>query len=263
MHPLKSIFEETLKSIELVLESSAPHISFRETGKITAVSSEIAKAEGLSGVGFEELIHLPQNLFGFAFNIDENDLGIVLLGDGSHLQVGDEITRTGRVIDVPVGEGLIGRVVDPLGLPLDGKGPISYSSRFPIERPAPPIMDRAPVEVPLQTGIKVVDALVPIGRGQRELIIGDRKTGKTSLAIDTILNQRDQNVLCIYCAICQRGSSVAKTIHLLRERGAMDYTIVVVTDSNDPPGLNFIAPYVGNEYWRVFHGKGARRPDCV
>jgi F-type H+-transporting ATPase subunit alpha len=256
MNPLKSVFEDTLKSIGKARESSHPSIAPREIGTITAVAPEIVRAEGLLGIGFEELVQFPNGLLGFAFNVDEKDLGIVLLGDGSHLKVGDEIARTGRVMDIPVGTGLIGRVINPLGAPLDGKGLVAHEARLPIERPAPAIMERAPVEVPLQTGVKVVDALVPIGRGQRELILGDRKTGKTALAIDTIINQRHQNVICIYCAICQRASSVAKTIRLLQDSGAMDYTVVMATDGNDPPGLNYIAPYAATSIGEYFMEQG-------
>src|SRR5471030_915092 len=215
----------------------------REVGTITSVSIGVAKVSGLPGVGFDELVKFPGDLYGIAFNVDEDEIGVVLLGDFRHLQAGAEVERTGRVMDVPVGDGLIGRVIDPLGGPLDGKGPVAFSQRLPIERPAQPIMNRAPVTVPLQTGLIVIDALIPIGRGQRELILGDRQTGKSAIAIDTILNQRDQNVLCVYCAIGQRASAVAKVIATLREKGAMEYTVVVVTEGNDPSGLAYIAPY--------------------
>jgi F-type H+-transporting ATPase subunit alpha len=175
--------------------------------------------------------------------VDAHEVGVVLLGEYWHLHAGDEVRRTGRVMDVAVGDGLLGRVVDPLGRPLDGNGPVPATRRLPVERPAALIMDRAPVTVPLQTGLKVIDALIPVGRGQRELILGDRQTGKTAIAIDTILNQRDQGVLCVYCAIGQRASAVAKAVATLQEKGAMDYTVVVVTEGNDPPGLAYIAPY--------------------
>jgi F-type H+/Na+-transporting ATPase subunit alpha len=181
-------------------------------------------------------------VLGIAFNVDEDEIGVVLLGEYSHLHAGDEVERTGRVMDVAVGDGLLGRVIDPLGRPLDGKGPVA-SSRAAHRTPGRAIMDRAPVTVPLQTGLMVIDALIPVGRGQRELILGDRQTGKTAIAIDTILNQRGQNVLCVYCAIGQRASAVAKAVANLREKGAMDYTVVVVTEGNDPPGLAYIAPY--------------------
>jgi len=175
--------------------------------------------------------------------VDEDEVGVVLLGGYSHLHAGDEVERTGRVMDVAVGDGLLGRVIDPLGRPLDEGGPVATNERLPIERPAAAIMDRAPVTVPLQTGLTVIDALIPIGRGQRELILGDRQTGKTAIALDTILNQRGKDVVCIYCAIGQRASAVAKVVANLRDHDAMEYTVVVVTEGNDPPGLAYIAPY--------------------
>jgi F-type H+-transporting ATPase subunit alpha len=224
-------------------EAFAPQFMPREIGTITAVSTGIATVTGLSGVGFEELVRFPGDLYGIAFNVDEEEIGVVLLGDYAHLHTGDEVTRTGRVMDVAVGEALLGRVIDPLGRPLDGKGPIGNLPRLPIERDARAIMDRAAVSVPLQTGIKVIDALTPIGRGQRQLILGDRQTGKTAIAIDAILNQRGQNVVCIYNAIAQRASAVAKVIADLSSRGAMDYSLVVVSAGNDAPGLTYIAPY--------------------
>jgi F-type H+-transporting ATPase subunit alpha len=207
-------------------------------------------------VGFEEVLKFPGDLYGIAFNVDEDEIGVVLLGDYWRLHAGDEVERRGHVMDVPVGDQLIGRIVNPLGRPLDGMGPVVSGARLPIERTAPHIMDRAPVTVPLQTGIKVIDALIPIGRGQRELIVGDRQTGKTAIALDTILNQRDQNVLCVYCAIGQRASDVAKVVAALREKGAMDYTIVVVTEGNDPPGLAYIAPYAATSIAEHFVEQG-------
>ena len=225
-------------------------------GTITSIATGIAKVSGLPGVGFEEVLKFPGDVYGIAFNVDEDEIGVVLLGDYWQLHAGDEVERRGHVMDVPVGDGLIGRIINPLGRPLDGNGPVVSSARLPIERPAPHIMDRAPVTVPLQTGIKVIDALIPIGRGQRELILGDRQTGKTAIALDTILNQRDQNVLCVYCAIGQRASGVAKVIAALREKGAMDYTVVVVTEGNDPPGLAYIAPYAATSIAEHFMEQG-------
>src|SRR3984957_19006445 len=179
-------------------ESFVPSFSAHQTGTITTVSTGIATVTGLPGVGFEELIQFPGGLYGIAFNLDEKEIGVVLLGDYSQLQTGDEVERTGRVMDVGVGDELLGRVIDPLGRALDNKGSVGAHKRLPIEREAKAIMDRAPVTVPFQTGIKVIDALVPVGRGQRELILGDRQTGKTAIAIDSILNQRGQDVVCIY-----------------------------------------------------------------
>jgi len=190
------------------------------------------------------------------FNVDEDEIGVVLLGDYWDLHAGDEVTRTGRVMDVAVGDGLLGRVIDPLGRPLDGRGPVASDARLPIERAAPAIMDRAPVTVPLQTGLKVVDALIPIGRGQRELILGDRQTGKSAIAVDAILNQRGHNVLCVYCAIGQRASAVAKVVATLRETGALDYTVVVVTEGNDAPGLAYVAPYAATSIAEHFMEAG-------
>ncbi len=227
-----------------------------EVGVVRTVSTGVAKLSGLPGVGLDECVKFAGGLSGIAFNIDEDSIGVVLLGESSELEAGTEATRTGRVMDVPVGEGLLGRVVNPLGQPLDDAGPISDGRRLPIERPAPHIMDRAPVTVPLQTGVKVIDALVPIGRGQRELILGDRQTGKTGLAIDTIINQRGQDVLCVYCAIGQRASAVAKIVTALREHDALDYTAVVVTEGNDAPGLKYIAPYAATSIAEAFMEKG-------
>ena len=253
---LQRVFERTLAAISRVRGDFAPQLAPREVGAITNVSTGIATVSGLSGVGFEELVKFPGGVFGIAFNVDEDEIGVVLLGDYCHLHAGDEVERTGRVMDVAVGDGLLGRVIDPLGRPLDGNGPVVSIERLPIERPAAPIMERAPVIMPLQTGLKVVDALIPIGRGQRELILGDRQTGKTAIAIDTILNQRDRNVLCVYCAIGRRASAVAKAVAILREKDAMDYTVVVVTEGNDPPGLAYIAPYAATSIAEQFMEAG-------
>jgi len=253
---LRGIFDRAFTGMSQTRESFAPRLAPREIGTITTVSTGIAKVSGLPGVGFEELVVFPGGVSGIAFNVDEDEIGVVLLGEYSHLHAGDEVERAGRVMDVAVGDGLLGRVIDPLGRPLDGNGPAPSGERLPIERPAAPIMDRAPVTVPLQTGLKVIDALIPIGRGQRELILGDRQTGKTAIAVDAILNQRGQNVVCVYCAIGQRASAVAKTAAILREKGAMDYTVVVVTEGNDPPGLAYIAPYAATSIAEHFMEAG-------
>ena len=253
---LSKVFDRAFTTIRTTSASFTPRLATREVGTITTISTGIARVSGLPNVAFEELVAFPGDLFGIAFNVDDDDVGVVLLGDYWHLHVGDEVSRTGRVMDVAVGEGLLGRVIDPLGRPLDGKGAVASTGRLPIERPAPAIMDRAPVTVPLQTGLTVLDALIPIGRGQRELILGDRQTGKTAIAIDTILDQRGQNVLCVYCAIGQRASAVAKAVAVLTERGAMDYTVVVVTKGNDPPGLAYIAPYAATSIAEHFMEAG-------
>jgi F-type H+-transporting ATPase subunit alpha len=253
---LQNIFDRAFAEISHVRETLAPHLRLQEVGIITSVATGIAKVTGLPGVGFDELVTFPGNISGIAFNVDSDELSIVLLGEYCHLQVGDEVRRTGRVMDVAVGDGLLGRVIDPLGRPLDDKGAVMSTRRLPVERPAAPIMARAPVQVPLQTGLKVIDALIPIGRGQRELILGDRQTGKTAIAIDTILNQRDQHVLCVYCAIGQRASSVAKAVATLQEKGAMAYTVVVVAEGNDPPGLTYIAPYAATSIAEFFMEAG-------
>jgi F-type H+-transporting ATPase subunit alpha len=224
-------------------EAFNPQLVPHEVGLVKSVSTGIAMVSGLAGVGYEELVRFAGGMLGIAFNLDEEEVGVILLGEYQELQAGEEVERTGRVMDVPVGDVLLGRVIDPLGNALDDKGPIASDKRLPVERPAPSIMDRAPVSVPLQTGLKVIDALVPIGRGQRELILGDRQTGKTSIAIDAILNQRGQNVVCVYCAIGQRASAVAKVVETLRKEGALDYTVVIVAEGNDAPGLVYITPY--------------------
>src|SRR6202142_3394626 len=237
---LQSVFERAFAGISQVREAFTPQLTPREVGTIISVATGIAKVSGLPSVGFEELVKFPGEVLGIAFNVDEDEIGVVLCGEYWHLHAGDEVERTGRVMDVAVGDGLLGRIIDPLGRPLDGKGPVVASARLPIEPPAAPIMDRAPVTVPLRTGLKVIDALVPIGRGQRELILGDRQTGKTAIALDTILNQRGQGVVCVYCAIGQRASSVAKAVAALREREALGYTVVVVAEGSDAPGISYI-----------------------
>jgi F-type H+-transporting ATPase subunit alpha len=253
---LESVLQGAFAELSHAREAFSAQLRLREVGTITNVFTGIAKVTGIPGVGFEELIRFPGDVSGIAFNVDANEIGVVLLGDYWHLRAGDEVERTGRVMDVVVGDALLGRVIDPLGRALDGKGPLPAGPRLPIERPAPPIMERDPVTEPLQTGLKVIDALIPIGRGQRELLLGDRQTGKTAIALDTILNQRGQNVLCVYCAIGQRESGVAKVIAALRDKGAMDYTVVIVTAGNDAPGLTYIAPYAATSVAEHFMEQG-------
>jgi len=253
---LNSIIEKSLNQIVKAKEKYIFPFNPREVGYVTSVSAGVIKISGLPNAGFEELLQFPNGLSGIAYNIDEDEIGAILLGEESLLNAGDEVVRTGRVMDVPVGDDLIGRVINPLGKPVDGKGPINIKQRYPIERPAPAIMDRKAVTVPMQTGLKVIDALIPIGRGQRELILGDRQTGKSAIAIDSIVNQHDKNVICIYCAIGQRASSIAKVVATLKEKGAMEYTVVVVTEGNNSPGLKYIAPYAATSIAEYFMEQG-------
>jgi F-type H+-transporting ATPase subunit alpha len=234
---------QALRAFDAALQKQHAEIQAFEIGIVEQVATGIARVSGLPEVEIDELVRFPGDLLGIASNLEPDAIGVILLGDSDRLRSGDRARRTGRVIDVPVGERLLGRVVDALGRPLDEHGSIETIERRPIERPAPTILDRAPVAVPLQTGIKVIDALIPIGRGQRELILGDRQTGKTAVAVDTILHQRDQGVLSIYCAIGQRASAVARVIADLRTHGVMDRCIVVVASGEDAPGLQFVAPY--------------------
>jgi len=253
---LDTLLESTFTRVRLATDVFTYQFIPRDVGTIASVSTGIAKVSGLPGVGNEELLEFPGGVYGIAFNVDEDEIGVVLLGDYWQLRAGDAVQRTGRVMDVGVGPGLLGRVIDPLGRPLDDLGPVMIDQRLPIERPATAIMDRLPVTEPLQTGVKVIDALVPVGRGQRELIMGDRQTGKTAIAVDTILNQRGQDVLCVYCAIGQRAAAVAKLVATLRSEGAMDYTVVIVTEGNNAPGLAYIAPYAATSIAEYFMEQG-------
>ncbi|MEO8082032.1 MAG: F0F1 ATP synthase subunit alpha, partial [Caldimonas sp.] len=253
---LQQTFDRAFTAVEEVRDSFVPQLVPREIGRIESISTGIAVVSGLPGVGYEELIRFPGGVSGMAFNVDESEVGVVLLGDYTRLRAGDEVERQGRVLDVAVGDEWLGRVIDPLGRPLDGLRMPPEGQRSPIERPAPAIMDRAPVTAPLQSGLIVIDSLIPIGRGQRELILGDRQTGKTAIAIDTIVNQQGQGVICVYCAICQRASAVAKAIAVLKARGAMPYTVVVVAEGNDPPGLAYIAPYAATSIAEHFMTAG-------
>lgn len=253
---LRSVLTSVLDDLGQTSQAQVAHISVKEVGVVTAVLNGVAKVNGLSHVGFEELIQFSGGYLGLAYDLDESGVGVVLLEDSSLINAGIEVERTGRVVDIPVGDGLLGRVVNAQAKPLDGLGEIRFRERLPIEREAPAIMDRAPVILPLQTGIKVIDALIPIGHGQRELILGDRQIGKTAIAIDTIINQKNKDVICIYCAIGQRSSSVAKVIAELKERGAMEYTMVMVAEGNEAPGLRYIAPYAATTIAEDFMYRG-------
>ncbi|TDG36467.1 alternate F1F0 ATPase, F1 subunit alpha [Pedobacter changchengzhani] len=253
---LETSITEAFSIIDSGLAEYVFPFAAQEIGYVTSVATGIVKVSGLKGAGFEELLKFSESLYGIAYNLDEEEIGVILLGEDTLLNAGDEVQRTGRVMDIPVGDHLIGRVIDPMGAPIDGKGTVVSTKRLPIERPSPAIMDRTAVNSPLQTGIKVVDALIPIGRGQRELIVGDRQTGKTQIAIDAILNQRGKDVICVYCAIGQRASAVAKVIANLEKNGAMEYTIVMVAEGNNAAGLKYIAPYAATSIAEYFMEKG-------
>ncbi|MBN2365349.1 MAG: F0F1 ATP synthase subunit alpha, partial [Calditrichaeota bacterium] len=253
---LQQIIDQTLQLSHGILAEYQPEIEAQNIGSVHFVEKGVALVSGLSHVRSDELIRFAGNRLGIAFNLDPDEIGVILLDNSEDIDVSADVVRAGRVVDVPVGEELKGRIVDPIGRPLDEKGPLKTRKRRPVERPAPAIMDRLPVEVPLQTGIKAIDALIPIGRGQRELIIGDRQTGKTAIALDTIINQRDKNVLCIYCSIGQKNSDVVKFISKLRDNDALSYTIIVVGSGEDPPGLQYVAPYAAMSIGEYFMERG-------
>ena len=253
---LTPLLDATLTVVRDTAAEHPPEVVLRETGRVVAVGEGIARVEGLPSVQSEELLRFPAGGHGMAFNLDPDELGVILLDESERLEAGDMVQRTGRVLDVPVGEALLGRVVDPLGRPRDERGRVRAAERWPVEREAPAIMKRAPVRTPLQTGLKVVDALIPVGRGQRELILGDRQTGKTAVALDAIINQQGEDVLCIYCAIGQRNASVAAVIADLEAHGAAEYTIVVVAGGEDPPGMQFVAPYAATTMAEYFMEQG-------
>ncbi|MGZ0087336.1 F0F1 ATP synthase subunit alpha [Caldibacillus thermoamylovorans] len=248
--------EEISALIKQQIENYESQIQVSDVGTVIQVGDGIARAHGLDNVMSGELVEFANGVMGMALNLEENNVGIVILGPYTGIKEGDEVRRTGRIMEVPVGEALIGRVVNPLGQPVDGLGPVETTETRPIESPAPGVMDRRSVHEPLQTGIKAIDALVPIGRGQRELIIGDRQTGKTSVAIDTIINQKDQNMICIYVAIGQKESTVRTVVETLRKHGALDYTIVVTASASQPAPLLFLAPYAGVSMGEYFMYKG-------
>ena len=252
----QSLVDETTAISQQVLDNHLPQLQIEEVGTVTYLGGGIARALGLPSVQTEELVRFPGGRRGMAYNLDRDEVGIILLDDSEDLQAGCEVLRTGKVLDAPVGEELLGRVIDATGRPLDNQGAISTIQRLPVEREAPGIMQRAPVTVPLQTGIKVIDALIPIGKGQRELILGDRATGKTAIALDTIINQKGKDVICVYCAIGQRSSAVAKLIAELRQKEAMEYCIVVVAGGETPPGLQYITPYAATTMAEYFMSRG-------
>ncbi len=248
--------DEITKILRQEIENYDKAIDVSQTGSVISVGDGIARVHGLERVMAGELITFPHGVSGIAMNLEEDQVGAVLLGDYTEIKEGDEVKRTGRIMSVPVGKGLIGRVVDALGTPIDGKGPIQNDGFNHIERIAPGVVDRQPVKQPMQTGIKAVDAMIPIGRGQRELIIGDRQTGKTAIALDTIINQKGGDMICVYVAIGQKRSTVAQVVKTLEDYGAMDYTMVVSASASDPAPMQYLAPFSGCAMGEYFRDRG-------
>jgi len=245
--------DEITKLIREQIENYETRISVDEVGTVMSLGDGIARVHGLEKVMAGEMLQFPHQVYGLAMNLEEDQVGAVLLGDFTEIKEGDEVKRTGRIMSVPVGKAMIGRVVNSLGQPIDDKGPIATTEFIAVERIAPGVIDRQPVREPMATGIKAIDAMIPIGRGQRELIIGDRQTGKTAIAIDTIINSRGKNLICIYCAIGQKRSSIAQVVKILEDAGAMEYTIVVAASASEPAPMQYIAPYAAcaiGEYFR-------------
>src|SRR5256885_12232684 len=248
--------EEITEIIRQQLSGISKGVDVSEVGTVVSVGDGIARVYGLDRVMAGELVQFPHDIAGLALNLEEDNVGVVLLGEASEIKEGDEVKRTGKIMSVPVGPALVGRVVNPLGVPIDGKGPINTTEFYPIERLAPGVVDRKPVKEPLQTGLKAVDAMIPIGRGQRELIIGDRQTGKTAVAVDTIINQKGKDVICVYVAVGQKKSTVAQVVRTLENYGAMDYTIVIKATASDPAAMQFLAPYSGAAMGEYFRDNG-------
>jgi F-type H+-transporting ATPase subunit alpha len=254
--------DEISRVLRAEIENYDSAINVSETGSVISVGDGIARVYGLENVMAGELIDFREGVVGLALNLEEDQVGVVLFGDWQEVKEGDPVKRSGRIISVPVGEAMIGRVVNALGEPIDGKGHISTTDALPLERLAPGVVDRQPVKQPLQTGIKAIDGMIPIGRGQRELIIGDRQTGKTTVALDTIINQNGQDVICIYVAVGQKRSTVAQVVRTLEEFGAMEYTTVVAATASDPAPMQYIAPYAGCAMGEYFRDSG-RHALCI
>ena len=248
--------DEITAILERELSGYKADVDVAEVGTVLSVGDGIARIYGLEKAMANELLEFPNEVYGLALNLEEDQIGAVLMGDTRLVEEGDEVRRTGRVIEVPVGQGLVGRVVDPLGRPLDGTGPIEAADHFPVERIAPGVGERQPVGEPMQTGLKAIDGMIPIGRGQRELIIGDRQTGKTAVAVDAIINQKNTDVVCVYVAIGQKRSTVAQVVKTLEDYGAMDHTIVVSASASVPSALQYLAPYAGCSMGEYFMHQG-------
>ncbi|HYC83370.1 MAG TPA: F0F1 ATP synthase subunit alpha [Candidatus Paceibacterota bacterium] len=245
-----------LKKIQGRLEDLGPGVEVSDTGRVVKIGDGIARVAGLASCQSMELLKFPGSVMGLALNLEEDTIGAIILGEFSSIKEGDLVERTGRILSVPVSDGLIGRVLNPLGLPLDEGAPLKEEKFYPVERLAPGVMERQPVTQPVQTGIKAIDAMIPIGRGQRELIIGDRQTGKTAIAIDTIISQKGQNMVCVYVAIAQKQSKIARLVEQLKAAGAMDYTVVVASGASEAAALSYIAPYSGTAIAEYFMDQG-------
>ena len=253
---MADVVKQLTEDLQKQIEEFEPSLEVRNVGTVIEAGDGIARATGLADVRSQELVRFENGVMGIAFNLEKDNVGIIIMGDYEEIREGMQVFTTGRIASVPVGDALIGRVVNALGEPIDGKGPIKADRYRPIERIAPGVVERKDVDTPLQTGIKAIDAMIPIGRGQRELIIGDRQTGKTAIAIDTILNQKGQDVICIYVAIGQKKAQVARTVATLEKFGAMDYTVVVVASADEPAALQYIAPYAGCAIGEEFMEQG-------
>src|ERR1700726_172237 len=248
--------DEITKILKAQIANYEQAVAVEEVGTVISVGDGIARVYGLEKAMSGEMLAFPHDVFGIALNLEEDQVGAVLLGEYTLVQEGDTVKRTSTIMSAPVGEAMVGRVVSPLGIPLDGKGPIVTDKRIPIERIAPGVVDRQPVREPLQTGIKSIDSMIPIGRGQRELIIGDRQTGKTAIILDTIINQKGGDMICIYCAIGQKRSTIAQVVKILTDEGAMDYTIVVAASATEPATMQYIAPYAACAIGEFFRDDG-------
>ncbi|MDH5606501.1 MAG: F0F1 ATP synthase subunit alpha, partial [Anaerolineae bacterium] len=242
---MSDLIKDISKSLQEQIEGFQPDLSLRDVGTVFEAGDGIARASGLADVQAQELVQFDNGVMGVAFNLESDNVGIIIMGDFSGVQEGMNVRATGRIASVPVGDAMLGRVVDALGQPIDGKGQIHSTGFRPIERIAPGVIIRKDVDTPVQTGIKAIDALTPVGRGQRQLIIGDRQTGKTALAIDTIINQKGKDLVCIYVAIGQKKAAIARTMGILEQHGAMEHTVIVIASADDPAAMQYIAPYSG------------------
>ena len=248
--------QDIVSVLKRQIEEFGAELGLVDVGTVVEVGDGIARIQGLQGAKYSEILEFPNDIMGLALNLEQDTVGAAIMGDANAVKEGDTVRSTGRIIEVPVGDGLIGRVVDPLGRPIDGRGPINSARTRPVERIAPNVVTRQSIDTPVQTGIKAIDSMIPIGRGQRELIIGDRSTGKTAIAIDTIVSQKGQDLTCIYVAIGQKQGKVAQVLASLEENGAMDHTLVVAANASDPAPLQYIAPYSGCAMAEEFMARG-------